>query len=423
MRRLYSTRLALVLVLGASCASLAPKSVGPIIPEARPEQAKCRVDASQASPLVTEWPASEKANLEGMLRSGGVAVAYAGCTMRVLPQCRLRGSYVWQRTTPAADLIEINNEDELYAKLPLGAVSLEGELKRSGKLSVQTVVSGQMRLENLGVGDVPADGECARATHVVGALSVGAFTLTRGGEGTGRASANVVSYGEAKGNLTRSENRVRSAGVPDACGESTDAAPHSNCHSPIQVFLWAIPGRAAEEGPPGTVHTDFVSASANARWDVYIDDQVVCTTPCSRWVAPTRPLLLRAREDGFLMAPDKITLPSLDVSGAAGAIQLQALPTSRGELLTGITLTSFGGLGVLTGLTLTPLGCFGSEHDGFCTGGLVSLGVGGLITAGAIWLMLDALPRAQITPTLRAEGAPSGSARVQVGPGLLFGTF
>ena len=39
--------------------------------------------------LVTEWPASEKANLEVRLREGAVAVAYSGCEMRLVPDCRV----------------------------------------------------------------------------------------------------------------------------------------------------------------------------------------------------------------------------------------------------------------------------------------------------------------------------------------------
>jgi hypothetical protein len=411
----------LSLALLAGCAPLRPQT--PILPELRGEQAKCRVAASQQSPLVTEWPASEKANLEALLRQGAVAVAYSGCNLRVLPQCRLRGGYAWQRTTPAADLVEINNEDELYAKLPLGAVSLEGELKRSGKLSVQTVVSGQMRLENFAVNEVPAEGECAQATHVLGALSVGAFTLNRGGSASAKAEGSVAEIGKAGGHRDRSEGLVRSAGVPDSCGESTDTAPHPNCRSPVQAFLWTIPGRAGEEGPPGMVKTAFVSANANARWDVYIDDQVACTTPCSKWVDPGRPVLLRAREDGFVMGPDKIQLNNLAADRpAAGALQLSAHPTARGELVTGLTFTSLGGLAALSGVALTAVGCGSDTHDGMCAAGAISLGVGALVVAGSIWLILDALPKADIAPLSGALPAPR-RAGFRVGPGFVYGTF
>src|SRR4029077_2721031 len=143
-----------------------------------------------------EWPASEKANLEVLLRTGAVAVAFSGCSMRVLPECKVRGVYQWTRTTPSTDSLEINDSDELFAKLPLGAASLEGELKRSGKLSVQTTVSGQLRLENASIAEVPRDGACAQATHLLTALSLGAFALKAGGQKDAKAGASIT-LGEA----------------------------------------------------------------------------------------------------------------------------------------------------------------------------------------------------------------------------------
>ena len=97
---------------------------------------------------------------------------------------------------PSTDSLEINDADELYAKLPLGAPSLEGELKRSGKLAVQTVVSGQLRLEGAATGDIPKEGPCAQATHIVSALSLGAFALKAGGTRT-RAPPRRACAGEA----------------------------------------------------------------------------------------------------------------------------------------------------------------------------------------------------------------------------------
>lgn len=419
----YLLFIAIVFVFGLSgaCAS-GPRIAGPVLPEVPSELAKCRVAASQSSPLVTEWPASEKANLEAMVRSGGVAVSYAGCSMRVLPQCRVRGSYAWQRTTPAADTLEINNADELFAKLPLGAASLEGELKRSGQLWMQTYVAGHLRLADASPADVSDAGECAQATHVVGSLAIGAFALSRGGSTEARAGASVVSIGEASGRRTRSASLVRGAGDAEMCGAGTDEAPHPSCASPIQVFLWPIPGRVAEEGPPGTVKADFVSASANARWDVYIDDEVVCTTPCSKWVMPSRPVLLRARESGFMRSPDKIRLSSLQAGGAAGDVQVQAHATSNGKLATGIVFTTFGGMAVISGITLSGVGC-GGRSEGMCTGGMISLGVGALVTAGSVLLILDSLPRAELLPTFQASLGRPHPLVVRVGPGFAVGRF
>lgn len=374
---------------------------------------KCQIAAGQNNPLVTEWPASEKANLEALMHEGAVAVAFTGCKLRVLSQCRLTGSYRWQATTPATDVVEINNEDELYAKLPLGAAALEAELKRSGKLSVQTYVAGQLKLQSPGHPSIPEGNDCAQATHIVSALSVGAFTLSTGADVSLNAGASVAGV-QAGGARNRSASLVRSAGDANACTMGTPDSPNANCASPIQAFLWPLPGRAAEEGPPGTVKVDFVSANPANRWEVYADDEVLCSTPCSKWVDPVRPVMLRAREDSF-GAPDKVQVPTLVEQANYGALQLKAHGTARGQLVTGMTFLSLTGMALITGITLTALGC-ATDRGGMCTGGLISMGAGALGGAGSLWLMLDALPKAEVRSV-------SGGVQLNAGPGGLYGRF
>ncbi len=419
----WAAALALLLPLVA-CAPTLP-SLGSSLPQALGGGGRCRAAASQNSPLVTEWPASEKANLEALSHAGAVLVAYSGCSMRLLPACRVRGSYRWQRTTPATDTLEINNEDELYARLPLGAASLEAELKRAGKLSVQTVVAGQLKLEEDPLPQVPADGPCAQATHLITALAVGAFTLSVGGSAAVKGSASLTSIGEAGGNATRSASVMRAAGDPDVCGAGTEEGPQANCASPIQVFLVPLPGRAAEEGPPGSVKVDFVSGNPASRWDVYADDQVVCTTPCARWVDPHRPVMLRTREGGgwFSTPVERVQVPNLLGLPGRTRLQLHAHGTAQGELVTGITFTAFSGMAVVTGITLGALGCMG-DRPGLCKGGLISAGAGSLALLGSIYLILDSRAHADLVP----DDEPAGllvhrTPRLRVGPGVLTGTF
>jgi hypothetical protein len=361
------------------------------------------VAASQSSPLVTEWPASEKANLEALLGSGAVAVAYSGCAMRVLPQCRLRGNYRWQRTTPATDVIDINDADELYSKLPLGAASLEGELKRSGKLSVTTTISGQMKLEGAAVDGLDADPSCASATHVVAALSVGAFALNAGGSASGKVSASVTVVGEGRASRERSEGLVRSAGSADSCGDSTAEAAHANCRSPIQVFLQPLPGRGVQEGPPGTVKVAFVSESDEARWDVYSNDEVICTTPCSKWVDPLRPVMLRARESSIMfMSPDKVQVARM--SGDGASLRLEAHPTARGRFMTGLTIGGFGAAVAMMGGMIAATSCGDDPNDVFyrgdrCKPSLIAMAIGVPVALVGAWLALSARPYAEITGT------------------------
>jgi hypothetical protein len=398
-----------------------------VLPRMPAEGARCRVAASQSTPLVTEWPASEKANLEVLLRNGTVAVAYSGCSMRLLPECHVKGEYHWQRTTPATDSLEINDADELFAKLPLGATSLEGELKRSGKLSVKTTVSGQLRLENASVGEVPREGACAQATHIVTGLSLGAFALTAGGARDTKVGASIT-LGEAGVKTERSADLLRSAGDFDSCAQSTSESPHVNCASPIQAFLAPLPGRTEEEGPPGTVKVDFVSGDASSRWDVYADDVVICTTPCERYVSAERPVMLRAREEPFFGSPDKVRVVNLLEHSGEGRLQLQAHATNRGKLATGIAFTTFTGMGVITGITLTGAGCGSSSFSELCKPGIITMVVSLPLLAGSIWLILDSMPRAEVVPndggpTLLARPSARRAPHLVWGPGFVSGTF
>jgi len=422
-RRWLGLVAAVVAAPGCTTGFMSTAGARDVLPRAPVELGRCRVAASQSSPLVTEWPASEKANLENMSHGGAVAVAYSGCSMRLLPDCHVRGSYRWMRTTRSTDSLEISDTDELYAKLPLGAASLEGELKRTGKLTVKTVVAGQLQLDGAGVNDVPGDGACAQATHIMTALSIGAFALTADGGRTRELGASV-SLGDAKIQTERAASLLRSAGDFDSCSNSTADTPNGNCASPVQVFLAPLPGRAADEGPPGTVKVDFVSGNPAARWDVYSDDQVICTTPCARFVHPAHPLLLRARDDAWMRVPDKIHVPSLLDAGGGAHLQLRAQPTAQGELVAGITFTAFSGMAVITGVTLGSLGCLGGHSSTMCDAGLISLGTGGLALAGSIWLILDAQPRADVMPedggAMLARARPR---RLVLGPGVVAGTF
>jgi len=200
--------------------------------------AKCAVAASHEQPLVTEWPPSYKARLEAMLHLGAVAVEYSGCDLRIVDTCKIPGSYAWKKTTTSTETTDIRDEDELYAKLPLGAIALSGQLRTSGSLHVQTTVSGQMQLVGT-VGDATSGAECAEATHLVTALSIGAFKLMAGGEVSGGAGADLHGIG-LSGSGSEKKTILRSAGDPASCERSTNDEPGAECRSPIQIFLTPI---------------------------------------------------------------------------------------------------------------------------------------------------------------------------------------
>jgi hypothetical protein len=238
--RVVSLAVALGILPGAGCGTGAlPQAVMPNGGADTTQLAKCTVAASHDQPLVTEWPASYKARLEAMLQGGTVAVEYSGCELRIVDRCKLSGSYAWRKTTLSTDTTDIRDEDELFAKLPLGAAALEGQLKMAGSLHVQTTVSGQMQLVGAAADDATSGAECARATHLVTALSIGAFKLMAGGDVAAKAGVEVGVAGGHVG-TKQAKSILRAAGDPAACEKATNSEPNAECRSPIQIFLTPI---------------------------------------------------------------------------------------------------------------------------------------------------------------------------------------
>lgn len=375
-------------------------------PQLPADQARCKISASSENPLVTEWPASEKANFEARLAEGAIVVGYSGCSMKVLRNCRVGGSYAWHRTTLATDTVEIHNEDELFAKLPLGAVSLQGELERSGRLAVQTTVSGQLELRGFESAGIPKDESCSGATHVVGALSIGAFRLLSGGAAKVGGSADVSMIGAAKGSSSSSETTMREAGQFGRCEASTPDAPDAQCASPIQVFLRPLPRAQTDRGPEGAIKVRFLPVRADEAWDVMVGDKKVCSTPCERWVDPSIPYTLKY-DPGFFYRNQYYQVPDLQPYAGLERVQVRTEPTATGELVGGIVLTAFGGIATLTGATLTAVGC--GSGGGMCTGGLITLPIGLAMVAPGVWLMVDSSGKVNVEPIPTSTTTWAGS--------------
>ncbi len=113
-------------------------------PEYAPkDQTKCGVEKSQARPLIVEWNIADRQELESKVRQGVVVVRYHGCTLDPLFQCSVAAKYGYQGTTRAQDQLVIKDEDDLYAKFPVGAVDLEAKLQHSGRLTVDMNLVGR----------------------------------------------------------------------------------------------------------------------------------------------------------------------------------------------------------------------------------------------------------------------------------------
>jgi hypothetical protein len=150
-------------------------------------------------------------------------------------------------------------------------------------------------------------------------------------------------------------------------------------------------GGSAPPAPPGPiieagVETEFVSATAMP-WEVMVDQQSMCTTPCRLMLERPHWITMRTREE----RPLRLEVGQL--GGAPTSVTAHDLGT--GMYATGITFTTLGGMALVTGITLTAVGC-SSDRRGMCTAGLITGGAGVATTLGGIWLMRQALPRVKI---------------------------
>jgi hypothetical protein len=325
--------------------------------------------------------------------------------MRLLPQCSVGGAYLWQRTTPATDALEIRNADDLYAKLPLGAVALESELKASGRLSMQTTVSGQLRLSGAELQKLRPAGDCQGATHVMSALTIGAFKLKSGGELEGGAKLDVATVGSAHGSTSSSEVLVREAGDPARCGESSDEKANGQCSSPIQMFLSPLPGAQRDQAPSGQIEVRFMTGDPEITWEVVIDNKPVCATPCTRFVHPASPVLLREKDASFLRGQAIREVDSLQDHVAEAPLDLVVHSKHTARRAAGITFVSLSGVAAATGITLTAVG-FAGDSKGVSTAGLIIAPIGLVSLGGSLWFFLSTPQNYDVYPARGALQTP-----------------
>lgn len=207
------------------------------------QQPSCKVVSNALDPLVLEWPAADRAQLEALSRARTVAVRYDGCTLEVLPRCTLPGTYRYTPLTPRRDALHIRDEDHLWTELPLGAAKLEGSLRRDGQLDVEMAVAGRLHLEGGPGLSSPVDPACVGATHWVHGITVGAFAIYSGANSELSAEAKVGNAGLGA-RRERTRRVLREDGDLDACAheDSTASTPPHGCGGSLRVELTKIGG-------------------------------------------------------------------------------------------------------------------------------------------------------------------------------------
>jgi hypothetical protein len=199
-------------------------------------------------PFVVEWDATDLASFEARSQRDTIFVKYTGCKLEVLDACSDNaiggkfGTYAQpQWTSGTVQGFDVKDEGELYAKLPLGAVSLSGRVAAGETLHLKYFVAGVVTASRAAIyrSDIAGVAGCKGATHFVWAYNLGAFELDSTSHVSGEGEASVMGAG-AGGKASHEEASLGHGGNLQSCSTNTQ----QQCRVPIRLAL-----RKIEDGP------------------------------------------------------------------------------------------------------------------------------------------------------------------------------
>jgi hypothetical protein len=148
----------------------------------------------------------------------------------------------------------------------------------------------------------------------------------------------------------------------------------------------AQPEAQAHPEPQAPTRATFVSTSSQ-QWDVVVDGQPICGTPCTGPLFPLQHVSMHSHEPRPVVL-DVGRLPP-------GDLIVSATPLNEGMYAGGIVATTFGGMALAVGITFTAVG-LAKDRGGMTTAGLITGGAGAVTLGGGIYLMLRALPNIRV---------------------------
>ena len=260
----------------------APAGTGPnkLLDGTAVGQNRCKGGGALSSPFVVEWDATDLSTFEAKASRDIVFVKYEACAIELLYGCSdngIPGRYGrYQDPTFTSGTVEsftMQNQDEVWAKLPLGAAKFGTSIQIGESLELKYFVSGAVNatrnyIERPTIADNP---RCAGATHFVSAYNLGAFELLAHKGASGDLTVGVQGGAGGGGSTSTASSNLKQGGALDSC--STEA--QRQCRVPIRLVLQpideaavAIDGSAAPAGPiippvdPAPAYDDSPAAKA-----------------------------------------------------------------------------------------------------------------------------------------------------------------
>jgi hypothetical protein len=198
-------------------------------------------------PFIIEWDATDMSSFESIAANDIVIVKYEGCKLRVLDECRndsIRGSQGAYKppewTSGSLETLDIHNEGELYAKLPLGQATLGGRVAGGERFHMEYFVAGTVSASRDAVyrGDLESNPGCDAATHFVYGYNLGAFALGSANEISSEVGGSMYGFG-AGGSHSKGSKAEKKGGDLSTC-TSESATEVRGCKAPIRLNLRSI---------------------------------------------------------------------------------------------------------------------------------------------------------------------------------------
>lgn len=219
------------------------------------EEQTCRAVAAYAEPLIVDWKAQQRLDLELAMKHGVAVVAYTCERFELLKGCSVNGSYSFAGVSRKEDVVQLTNRDEVKANLPLSGATLSASLERGATIDLALVMIGKKATTVSKANGDDLEGACAGATHIVRAATIGAFAMDRGTLGAAKAAAELFGAGVSGGSDAKRREK-NTDGQVGACkkASSTDEVPPDQCQAALRLELVPIGSEsdvaiAAERAP------------------------------------------------------------------------------------------------------------------------------------------------------------------------------
>jgi TPR repeat protein len=213
-------------------------------------EGSCESVAEGGEPLVVDWKAEQRGDLEVAMQEGVAIVSYTCEALKLLKDCHIEGNYGFIGMTKREQVVRLQNSDEVRANLPFSGGAIGGEMQRGSTLDIAMIMVGKKRTTWDEPTQADLKGSCKGATHYVRGATVGAFVLELGTEAKVKAAAELFGAGASGGSQSAKQSK-NTDGNPSDCAKSTPSAskPPDQCGAPIRLVLAPVQP-APEKGKP-----------------------------------------------------------------------------------------------------------------------------------------------------------------------------